>query len=79
MSPGSYSLWVLHLPQWPTVRRAERRARDRRVEHDAGVLRGALRTRARGVNILLYGDPGTGKTKDSPVLSRRVWMRGPTR
>ena len=36
-------------------------AQDR--DYVEGLLKGALRTGASGVNILLYGPPGTGKTE----------------
>lgn len=36
----------------------------------AGVLGGALRRRARGVNVLVHGAPGTGKTELARVIAR---------
>lgn len=41
-------------------------------EHVEGLLRGALRTGAKGVNILVHGDPGTGKTEFCRTLARRL-------
>jgi SpoVK/Ycf46/Vps4 family AAA+-type ATPase len=43
---------------------------DRR--HIRQVLKGALKSGATGVNILLYGPPGTGKTEFSKVLAARL-------
>lgn len=40
--------------------------------HVQGLLKGALRSGASGVNILLYGPPGTGKTEFCKVLANRV-------
>ena len=45
-------------------------ARDR--DHVEGLLKGAIRTGAAGVNILLYGPPGTGKTEFCKVLASRL-------
>lgn len=45
-------------------------ARDR--DHVEGLLKGALRSSASGVNILLYGPPGTGKTEFCKVLANRL-------
>ena len=45
-------------------------ARDR--DHVEGLLKGAIRTGAAGVNILLYGPPGTGKTEFCKVLVSRL-------
>ena len=45
-------------------------ARDR--DHVEGLLKGALRSSASGVNILLYGPPGTGKTEFCKVLAKRL-------
>ena len=45
-------------------------ARDR--DHIERVIRGALRSGAAGVNMLLYGPPGTGKTEFCKVLAERL-------
>ena len=45
-------------------------ARDR--DHVEGLLKGALRSSASGVNVLLYGPPGTGKTELCKVLANRL-------
>ncbi len=45
-------------------------AQDR--DHVEGLLKGALRSGASGVNILLYGLPGTGKTEFCKVLANRL-------
>ena len=45
-------------------------ARDR--DHVERVVKGALRSGAPGVNILLYGPPGTGKTEFCKVLADRL-------
>ena len=45
-------------------------AQDR--DHVEGLLKGALRSGASGVNILLYGPPGTGKTEFCKVLVNRL-------
>lgn len=41
-------------------------------DHLCALAEGALRTGARGVNVLLYGPPGTGKTEIARVLAARI-------
>ncbi len=41
-------------------------------DHIERLIRGALRTGAHGVNVLLYGPPGTGKTEFCKVLAKRL-------
>ena len=41
-------------------------------DHIEQLIRGALRTGASGVNVLLYGPPGTGKTEFCKVLAKRL-------
>lgn len=41
----------------------------------ARLLSGALKTRARGVNILIYGPPGTGKTEFARTLANEAGAR----
>ena len=45
-------------------------AKDR--DHVEGLLKGALRSSASGVNVLLYGPPGTGKTEFCKMLANRL-------
>ncbi|MDE0507687.1 MAG: AAA family ATPase [Gammaproteobacteria bacterium] len=41
-------------------------------DHIENLVKGALRSRSKGVNILLFGPPGTGKTEFCKVLAGRV-------
>ena len=41
-------------------------------DHVEGLLTGALRAGARGVNVLVHGEPGTGKTEFCRTLARRL-------
>ena len=41
-------------------------------DHIEQLIRGALKTGASGVNVLLYGPPGTGKTEFCKVLAERL-------
>ena len=76
ISPGEAGLDPTHLLlgtptqselEWPDF---DHLARDR--DHVEGLLKGALRSGAAGVNILLYGPPGTGKTEFCKVLANRL-------
>ena len=76
ISPGEAGLDPTHLLlgtptqselEWPDF---DHLARDR--DHVEGLLKGALRSGASGVNILLYGPPGTGKTEFCKVLANRL-------
>ena len=40
--------------------------------HVEGLLRGALRAGAKGVDVLVHGEPGTGKTEFCRTLARRL-------
>ena len=53
--------------EWPDF---DHLVRDR--DHVEGLLKGAIRTGAAGVNVLLYGPPGTGKTEFCKVLASRL-------
>ena len=44
-------------------------------DHVESILKGALRTGALGVNILVYGPPGTGKTEFCKTLSARLEVK----
>ena len=41
-------------------------------DHVEGLIRGALRAGAKGVNVLVHGEPGTGKTEFCRTLARRL-------
>ena len=41
-------------------------------DHVEGLLKGALRAGAKGVNVLVHGEPGTGKTEFCRTLARRL-------
>ena len=41
-------------------------------DHVEALLRGALRAGAKGVNVLVHGEPGTGKTEFCRTLARRL-------
>ncbi len=41
-------------------------------DHVEALLRGAFRTGRKGVNVLVYGEPGTGKTEFCRTLARRL-------
>ena len=44
-------------------------------DHVEGLLKGALQTRETGVNVLIYGSPGTGKTQFCRTLSCRLKVK----
>ena len=44
----------------------------RHRDHVESLLKGALEARERGINILLYGPPGSGKTEFCRTLGRRL-------
>ena len=41
-------------------------------DHVAALVKGALREKAKGVNILIYGEPGTGKTEFCRMLAKQL-------
>ena len=41
-------------------------------DHVASLVKGALREKAKGVNILIYGEPGTGKTEFCRMLAKHL-------
>ena len=41
-------------------------------DHVEALLRGALRAGAKGINVLVHGEPGTGKTEFCRTLARRL-------
>ena len=44
-------------------------------DHVEGLLKGALQAREAGVNVLIYGSPGTGKTQFCRTLASRLKLK----
>ncbi len=44
-------------------------------DHAESLLKGALQARETGVNVLIYGSPGTGKTQFCSTLARRLKVK----
>ena len=44
-------------------------------DHVESLLKGALQAREKGVNVLIYGSPGTGKTEFCRTLARRLTVK----
>ena len=44
-------------------------------DHVESLIKGALQAREKGVNVLIYGSPGTGKTEFCRTLARRLTVK----
>lgn len=61
--------------QSPSLERADFAEHERDFDLLVRLMSGALKSRARGVNVLIYGPPGTGKTEFARTLAGDVGAR----